>query len=580
MLNSASHEKGKYRQIVLAGMVGLALIWCLDAALDTIILKQNSFVGNLLTPSLHNILERLTTIGLVAAFLAYVNRIIQRRERLTDVFHDAMLEARRENARTEGILAAIGDGVSIQDTDYRILYQNQAHKDLIGGDFVGQFCYTAYSCRDTVCPDCPLAMCFRNGIVHKIQKSGLSRIRASYIEITASPLRDEEGNIIAGIELLRDVSQSRQAEEALRTSEARFRNLVENSSDWVWEVDARGVYAYASPRIVELLGYIPDEVIGRTPFDFMPQGEARRVAAIFSALTAEKRPIRSLENTNLHKDGHPVILETNGVPFFDAAGTFCGYRGIDRDITDRKQAENKIRNLNETLAHRAAQLVNANRELEAFSSSVSHDLRTPLTRIYSASQILRDAYLDKLGEVGPVLVQTICDACENMEELIEALLSLSRVSGSQVNRSACDLSQIAGLVAAELQLSEPDRQVKFMIAQGLTEEADPRLIKVLFENLIGNAWKYTGKTVGAEIEIGETDCGAEKVYFVRDNGAGFDMSQSPRLFKPFQRLHNRTEFKGTGIGLATVQRIAERHGGRVWGEGEPGRGATFYFTLK
>jgi PAS domain S-box-containing protein len=566
--------------VVMAGILVLVLAWSLDAAFDAIIFNESTFIEGLIAPSLHVVLQRLTTIVLISGFLAYVNHVTLRRERFTEHLHDAMLQARRENARIAGILAAIGDGVSIQDTNFRILYQNQAHKDLLGGDFAGEFCYAAYASRDSVCPDCPLAVCFRDGIVLKMQKSGLARIRANCLEITASPLCDEGGNIIGGIELLRDISLSKEAEEALRTSEARFRNLVESSGDWVWEVDAQGVYTYASPRIRELLGYAPDEVVGKTPFDLMSQEEAERVESIFRAVAAEIEPIRSLENTNLHKDGHAVVLETNGVPFFDAAGTFSGYRGIDRDITDRKHAETKIRKLNETLAHRAAQLAIANKELEAFSSSVSHDLRTPLTRIYSAGQILRDAYLDKLGEVGPILVQTICDACENMEELIEALLSLSRVSSSQLNRSACDLSQIAGLAAAELQLSDPARQVKFQIAPGLMEEADSRLIKVLVDNLVGNAWKYTGKTPDAEIEFGVAECGTEKVYFVRDNGAGFDMTQYPRLFKPFQRLHTRNDFQGTGIGLATVQRIVERHGGRVWGEGEPGRGATFYFTLK
>ena len=167
-----------------------------------------------------------------------------------------------------------------------------------------------------------------------------------------------------------------------------------------------------------------------------------------------------------------------------------------------------------------------------------------------------------------------------MEELIEALLSLSRVSSSELNRSECDLSYIAEIVAAELQLSEPSRHVKFVIAPGLVENVDVRLIKVLLENLIGNAWKYTQKTAEARIEVGATAVDGRKVYFVRDNGVGFDMGKAHDLFKPFQRLHDPADFQGTGIGLATVQRIVERHGGQVWGEGEVGRGATFYFTFK
>ena len=520
------------------------------------------------------------TIVLVTAFILYVQHIMAGRKRLAEELYAAMVKAQEEKARAEGILAAIGDGVSIQDTDFRILYQNEMHKKLVGGDFVGEYCYTAYSCRDRVCPECPVATCFRDGTIHKVQKAAGPRMAATHIEITASPLFDANGRIIAGIELLRDISLCRQTEAELRNSELRFRNLVESTSDWVWEVDANGVYTYASPQILKLLGYEPAEVIGKSPFAFMPEVEARRIKEIFSTLIPERKPILALENTNLHKEGYPVVLETSGIPFYDKDGAVCGYRGIDRDITERKQTENKIRELNERLALRAAQLAAANKELEAFGSSVSHDLRTPLTRIYSAAQILKDSCPAEMGGHGPLLVKTICDACENMEELIDALLRLSRLSSGELHCSECDLSYIAGIVAAELQLANPSRRVEFSIEQGLVVKADLRLIKVLLENLIGNAWKYTQKVADARIEFGTMQVGAEQVYFIRDNGAGFDMGDMGKLFKPFQRLHDSGEFKGTGIGLATVQRIVERHGGRVWGEGEIGRGATFYFTLK
>jgi signal transduction histidine kinase len=167
-----------------------------------------------------------------------------------------------------------------------------------------------------------------------------------------------------------------------------------------------------------------------------------------------------------------------------------------------------------------------------------------------------------------------------MEELIEALLSLSRVTITELHSVPCNLSTIAELIATDLRLSDPSRQVRISIEDGLVDDADARLIKVLLENLLGNSWKYTEKTLNAEIEFGVAPSKVDRVYFVRDNGAGFAMEQAHLLFKPFQRLHDAADFKGTGIGLATVQRIVERHGGRVWCEGEPGHGATFYFTLK
>ena len=580
-MNDKFKELGaRPRHIVAAGILVLALSWLLDAAIDRYVFHDGPLLQQMIAPSVHDIWGRLVNAFLLFAFIIYVTFVALNRHRLAMELQRAMMKVEGEKARTEGIIAAIGDGLSIQDKDLRVLFQNEVHKKLVGGDFVGEYCYTAYNCRDQVCPECPVAMCFRDGLVHKVQKAASPRLGISHIEITASPLRDEKGNVIAGIELLRDISLNKQAEEQVRLSEMRFRNLVESTSDWVWEVDENGVYTYASPRVRELLGYEPGEVIGKTPFDFMPQEEVQRVSAAFSSAAAECKPLQAIVNTNLHKAGHLVVLETSCVPIFGDDGVFRGYRGIDRDITSRTQAENNIKALNEELSQRAAQLAIANKELDAFSSSVSHDLRTPLTRIYSASQILRESYIGDLGEEGTLLVQTICDGCENMEELIEALVSLSRVSSSELNRSACDLSCIAEILAAELRLSEPSRRVDFEIAPRLVENVDARLIKVLLENLIGNAWKYTQKTAEALIEVGATAVDGMKVYFVRDNGVGFDMEKAQDLFKPFQRLHDSVDFPGTGIGLATVQRIVERHGGQVWGEGEVGRGATFYFTLK
>lgn len=569
----------KPKHIASAGILIIALCWVFDAAIDSIALKEKSFLQEMIAPSFPNFLERIVSVVLILLLIIYVKNITRNSDQLTVSLHEAMLAAQVEEARAEGILGAIGDGVSIQDTEFRILYQNDVHKNLVGGDFTGQYCYSAYNCLDRVCPDCPVATCFRDGTVHKVQKPASTSLTVTHIEITASPLRDAGGNIIAGIELLRDISESKQAEERLKNSEMRFRNLVESTYDWVWEVDAQGRYTYSSPQVFDLLGYDPAEVMGKTPFDFMPPDEVERVGYIFRQLVAGNQSIFSLENANLHKDGHPVVLETNGIPFFNDAGALCGYRGTDRDISERKQTEIKIRNLNEKLAQRATQLAVANKELEAFSYSVSHDLRAPLTRISSAGQILREEYGHELGEEGLRLSHIICEGCEDMDQLVEDLLRLSRVASHELHLTDCDFSTIAWVIAAELQLAEPDRQTLFTIAERVTANADSRLVKVLLENLLGNAWKYTKKTPDARIEFGVMESEGERVYYIRDNGAGFDMGKAQNLFKPFKRLHDAAEFKGTGIGLATVQRIVDRHGGRVWGEGIPDHGATFYFTL-
>ena len=221
----------------------------------------------------------------------------------------------------------------------------------------------------------------------------------------------------------------------------------------------------------------------------------------------------------------------------------------------------------------------ANKELESFSYSVSHDLRAPLRGIRGFARILLEDCADKLDEQGKDCLGRIQEAIRRMGDLIDALLTLSRITRSEINRKLVDLSALAQTIARELQENEPGRQVEFVIAKGLSANGDPRLLRSVLDNLFTNAWKFTGKRPQGQIEFGVTQDNGQTVFFVRDNGAGFDMAYADKLFGPFQRLHSIAEFPGIGIGLATVMRIIYRHGGRVWAEGGVEKGATFYFTL-
>jgi light-regulated signal transduction histidine kinase (bacteriophytochrome) len=221
----------------------------------------------------------------------------------------------------------------------------------------------------------------------------------------------------------------------------------------------------------------------------------------------------------------------------------------------------------------------ANAELEAFSYSVSHDLRTPLRAIDGFSQALAEDCADRVGDLGVDYIKRIRGAVEGMEHLIDDLLELSRVSRVDLRRETIRLDDVARTCAEELERREPSRSVEWGIAGELHVSADPRLVKIVLENLLANAWKFTRKRDRAHIELGKAGRGAESIYFVRDNGAGFDMAHASKLFAPFQRLHSPAEFEGTGVGLATVQRIVHRHGGRIWAESEIDKGATFFFTL-
>ena len=221
-----------------------------------------------------------------------------------------------------------------------------------------------------------------------------------------------------------------------------------------------------------------------------------------------------------------------------------------------------------------------NKELDAFSYSVAHDLRAPLRSIDGFSQALLEDYADKLDDTGQQYLRYVRESAQQMAELIDNLLDLSRITRSELVRGALDLTSIAHEVTGRLRRQNPKQDVSTVVADGLLAEGDARLLTVVFENLLGNAWKFSSKRADATIEVGAVDRDARRAFFVRDNGAGFDMAYAAKLFGVFQRLHSSAEFEGSGIGLATVQRIIHRHGGRVWAEGEVGRGATFFFTLE
>ncbi len=254
-----------------------------------------------------------------------------------------------------------------------------------------------------------------------------------------------------------------------------------------------------------------------------------------------------------------------------------------RDISERKEAEATLRQLAEELeerfAARTADLSAANEELEAFAYSVSHDLRAPLRGIDGFSQAVLEEYSESLDETGRDYLVRLRSASQRMGHLIDDMLSLSRVSRVDLSKEQVDLSAIATSLAVELQDREPDREVEFIIHDGVAALGDFRFLSIVLENLLANAFKFTSKCATARIEFGRELVNGENAYFVRDDGVGFDMTYADQLFVPFQRLHTDSEFPGSGIGLATIRRIVGRHGGHVWAQGEVDRGATVYFTL-
>jgi PAS domain S-box-containing protein len=286
----------------------------------------------------------------------------------------------------------------------------------------------------------------------------------------------------------------------------------------------------------------------------------------------------SLEYEFLGLKGGRLWFETHAVPFCNQQGEITSLLAVTRDVTRRKQAETSIVMLNHDLAERARQLEAVNKELETFSYTVSHDLRSPLTRISLCCQVLNEMHLDDRDfqrYIGDIYLST-----QRMGELISSLLNFSQLSHREIIWDSVNLSETAKTIAAELQLSQPERRVNFKIEEGLSVHGDEVLLRNVLANLFDNAWRYTVGKETADIELGSREIESKRVFFVRDNGIGFDMDQADKLFVAFQRLHEKKGFNGHGIGLATVQRIIERHGGRVWAEGKVNGGATFYFTIE
>ncbi|HEY9653082.1 MAG TPA: PAS domain S-box protein [Coleofasciculaceae cyanobacterium] len=389
------------------------------------------------------------------------------------------------------------------------------------------------------------------------------------------------------------MNESLQMEIAKRQRQERQLRLLESvvihANDAVLITEAEPIdepgprILYANAAFTRMTGYTLEEVLGKTPRILQGQNSDRTQLDRIRAALSTWKPI-TVEVINYHKNGSEFWVELSLVPIANEQGWYTHWIAVQRDITKRKQAEQEIRDLNESLEHRIAErtveLEAINKELEAFCYSVSHDLRSPLRGLDGFSQALLERYTEQLDEQGKHYLQRIRANTQKMGQLIDDLLMLSRVTRREMQRTTVDLSGLATEIAAELQQTQPERQVKWAIAPGLIAKGDARLLRVVLENLLNNAWKFTSYCLQPRIEFNAIlKADAKLVYFVHDNGAGFDMTYANKLFGAFQRLHSTTQFPGTGIGLATVQRIIHKHGGQVWAESAVDQGATFYFTL-
>ncbi len=384
------------------------------------------------------------------------------------------------------------------------------------------------------------------------------------VEISLSPLATERGVLVSSA--IRDISERMKGEQ----QNARLAALVDSSDDAIISKTLEGIVTSWNPGAERLFGYRAEEMLGKPIAILLPPERAGEEPTILA--TAARGEVKRFDTVRRRKDGSEVEVAVTISPIRDRRGAVVGISKVARAITEQKRAERQLARTRD-----AAEA--ASRELEAFSYSVAHDLRAPLRGMSGFSRILLDDYGEKLDAQGRDFLLEIQANAQKMGSLIDALLGLSRVSRSEFRPARVNLSALVRAAAAELRSAEPARPLDLVIQEGVWVTADPALSRVLLDNLIGNAWKFTSRTARARIEFGASGGNGSRELFLRDNGAGFEMSHAAKLFAPFQRLHTQAEFPGTGIGLATVQRIVHRHGGRIRAEGKVGEGAAFYFTL-
>jgi PAS domain S-box-containing protein len=427
-----------------------------------------------------------------------------------------------------------------------------------------------------------------------------------WTQISATPILNEAQNFNGSFGMITDITDLKKTEDALRKLNQELEERVAGRTGQLESankelekagykvqqyLDIAGVILIAidADRRVTLINQKGCEVLGKSSKDiigkdwletFVPENTRQEVIRIFNQLIAGRiESVEYFENPVLTQTGEERLIAWHNVLLRDEEGKITGTLSSGEDITEKKHTESQIRRLNLDLRNRAVALESANKELEAFAYSVSHDLRAPLRGIDGFSQILLEEYEDRMDEQGKNYLNRVRSAAQRMAQLIDDLLGLSRVGRSDMTIQQVNLTRIALEIADGLHKTDPGRQVEFVIQEEIKAQGDARLLRIVLENLIGNAWKFTSKHPRAQIEFGQQQQKDSLVYFIRDDGAGFDMKYADKLFGAFQRLHTAKEFPGTGVGLATVQRIIHRHGGRIWAKGEVEKGAVFYFTI-
>lgn len=510
---------------------------------------------------INGMLGLVVVLGILGLHFRSINQILRKNEQELKIITENMTEL-----------------VSIVDAEGRFTYVSKNHYDFYGyteDDLLGRYAWEVLH-EDYL--DKMASLFIEHILAGEKGRAEFKVVRKDgrlvWVDVVGS-LLSENGQTTGALLVTRDISERKKSEEALKESEAKYRFLAENMVDVAWTMDLTLNTTYISPSSTKYFGYTPEERMQQTVDQIMPQNSLVIIAQklqeelakeVNGNYDAEREII--IESEFYHKNGGTVWMESLVKALRDSNGKITGIYGTSRDITERKKAEEDLRL---QARERAA--------VDTFTYSVSNDLQAPLRRIEGFSEALLEECPDQLNDQARDYLNRIVAQIGSMRNLTDALLQLSKVVSREMNRESVNLSALARAYLNELQYREPWRQVEWIIAEELVAEGDVDLLNILLANLLDNAWKFTSGVKEVRIEFGSKEQDGRTVFYLKDNGAGFDMKHAEKLFTPFQKLHNESEFPGKGIGLNLVYRIISRHKGEIWAEGEVDKGACFYFTL-